>query len=491
MTFGAELDKAAAAAVCGWLAGGGNALAAEWIVGGVKTPATAVAGAAAALGLLALNYGCSFDPNGGLPVGDYFPEGCYKVVTGDRLVFGLTTGSDLWSPPFHEFISLVDTKRSGGYGTTYWRLTFKLANGTVDFVESARLLSEVARDKLWVLPGGTCVADGGKPVIGNLEPYTYIDATSNCTYVVEHQAWLMQPDKNARPVLKISPVLPSRASGGIISGCNFSPVLYVPPGGGGGGGGHIGPWDPTGPIGPNGEPWWWDVLQTALGGLAADLIKKIFGKFFEEKLDGITYRLVSACETDAQGEPIDRQVEVVIPQLPVFEAIEARLNALPLIDQGLKDFKQPVCSPHTAKPYIGRNISIQFRSAAVSPWGERPLRKGFRYRDPSLKPLEDHRTHWADFTWKSGPFMVISDGLDWGRPQVWAESEAEGKRVIAHAATIAGLDLKDAKHKWIVREINGVRENPVLEMRVHRDVHGLLWVAERNQSAGLPEVVAM
>jgi len=203
-----------------------------------------------------------------------------------------------------------------------------------------------------------------------------------------------------------------------------------------------------------------------------------------------TYKLTEQCRpNDPEYKP--RTFEVTAPGADSgIGVLSNRIDALAALLNAQLGLEQQVCREQGQQAFVGRNISIQFRSTEISPWGDRRLRKAFRYRDPSLKPLEDHRDHWATFTWKSGPFMVISEGLDWGRPQVWAESEAEGKRVLTHAATIAGLDLADPKHKWTVREVHGARENPVLEMRVHRDNKGLLWIAERNQSAGFPEVLA-
>jgi hypothetical protein len=165
------------------------------------------------------------------------------------------------------------------------------------------------------------------------------------------------------------------------------------------------------------------------------------------------------------------------------------LEAIVQLLQGLKDFKQPICVPKPPAALVGRNISIQFRSVGVSPFGEKELRKVFRYRDPSLKDLAEHANHWKDFEWESGPWMVISEGLVWGKPQVWAKSEAEGRRVLAHAAQISGVDLTAPSHRWRVHEAVGYRERPVMKMRVHRDVNGRLWIAERTGSDGLPMVL--
>jgi hypothetical protein len=246
------------------------------------------------------------------------------------------------------------------------------------------------------------------------------------------------------------------------------------------------PWQP-GPDGPNGEPWWWDMVKSAGGAVLGGLINRLIDKLLEEKAPAIVYRVVSVCETDAQGEPISQSREVAIPQLPVLDGLLARMDAMDVLMQGLKDFKQPICEPELQQAPTGRTINVRWRSEEASPYSGDRLRKLFRYRDQTGKDLSLHTEHWKDFHWLSGSWMVISTGLSWGKPQVWAGSEAEGKRVLAHAAQIAGVDLSSSKHKWVVREVTGLRANPVLRMRVDRSAQGTPWVTERDGPTGLPE----
>jgi hypothetical protein len=485
VSFAAALEQAAKEAVCGWLANGGNAVAATWIVNGAKTPATAVAGAAGMLGLLALNYGCNYDPNKSTGSSDLFNSPC--------------PGGTRWCARQDGHPSYGAWKNIVG-AVADWDWEGFNANGNPVFrnKSTGQLFQATDWKKALNCQVGygsqspTPVMCTGAPVVppGPIPDYTYTDPTTNCDYTVNFQGFLADGGGGAaRPIMKITAGGPAatRASGGIIGGCNFEPILHIP-GGGGGGGGITIPWTDL-PDLPGGEPWWWDIVKGAGGAVLGGLINRLIEKLLEEKAPAITYRLVSVCEKDAQGEAISQSREVSIPSLPMLNGLVARVDAMDNLMQGLKDFKQPICEPEPPAAPVGRNISLQFRSDGPSPYGEKPLRKAFRYRDPSLKDLEEHREHWKDFEWESGPWMVISDGLLWGKPRVWAKSEAEGRRVLTHAAQIAGMNLNSSSHRWVVREVDGYRERPVMKMRVHRDVNGRLWIAERTGSDGLPMVL--
>jgi hypothetical protein len=315
---------------------------------------------------------------------------------------------------------------------------------------------------------------------GNLAPYTYVDQTTNCSYKVEFLAWDQDAQGAVRPVVKISKPTTARASGGVIGGCNFDPVIYV---GGGGGGGLVIPWLP----GPDsdGQPWWVGAVQGAIGGAVAGAVDDALDRIFGVKLPATTYRLVSACETDAGGEPVSQSVETAIPELPIQEGIAARLDALVPITQGLKDFKQPVC--RTRPQLTGDWVTVNFLSDEPSPAGERPLRKVFRYRDQTSASQNDHVAHWEGFTWQAGPVMVVHKGASWGTPKVWAQTPAEGKRVIRHAAAIAGVDTEAQETAWIVSGASDPRYGQTGTMRVsHKG--GVFHVSKRPTASGLPLV---
>ncbi len=116
------------------------------------------------------------------------------------------------------------------------------------------------------------------------------------------------------------------------------------------------------------------------------------------------------------------------------------------------------------------------------------LVKRFRYRDQSGAQLEAHVAHWDSFRWEAGPVCVIHKGLEWGTPQVWAATAEEGKRVIRHAAEIAGVDLGDPRGNWVVTGSLNPRYGRAGEMAVRRLRGGFLAVTKRDGAAGLPDV---
>jgi hypothetical protein len=475
VSFAADIDAGLKSAVCGWLANGGNELLGMFVVNGLRTPASAVPSAAAGLGLLALNYGCNFDPNQG---GQVLARNCTKASPGG---YGTivrhwpdgSTSSETGGLPIAEFsVSPIDDKT---VQLSWTDTSGKVTSGGV--IWSPGTWFEL------VLTSGTCASTAPAP--GVSPPYTYVSPTTNCTYVIELEDWVVDDAGGVTPVVKVSPGAQARASGGVVGGCNFSPVIYVPPGGGGGGGGGDGttfPYNP-GPDGPDGEPWWWDVVKGVIGSVIGAAINRMIDKLLEQKVPATVYRLVSVCETDAQGEAISQSREVQIPSLPVLDALVARADAMDDLMQGLKDFKQPICPP--VKPQLtGDFYTVSFQSVAPSPVSKTRLRKYFRYRDQSYRPHIEHTQHWEHFEWDAGPVIVVSKGLPWGTPKVWAASAEEGKRVIRHAADIAGVDLDDPKHKWIVTYSDDPRYGKPGRMRVDTKGGEIVRVTTRSGPSG-------
>jgi hypothetical protein len=451
----------------------------------VLTPGGQVPSLAAGLGLLALNYGCSYDPAGGV---SFQYTGCQKASPGGRVkMFWYLNGSKVGqlAGDATEIVSF----RWETYGSGYrWWLTQKEPDG----INHDYTFSNINNPGGTVsfkseLISGTCALNyGGTPTAPAV--YRYTDTTTNCIYNVEHLAWEVLPGGEVVPIVKISSGTPQQlASGGVISGCNFSPVVYRGPGGpGGGGGGGNGPfaipWNP-GPNDPNGNPWWVSALQGAIGGAVGFLVRSLLEQYFGKKAPANVYRLVSVCETNQAGEAISQSRERSIAEQPILDGLLSRVDALTVLMQGLKDFKQPICPPQ--KPtYSGESVTVRFVSDAVSPQGHDVLRKTFSYLDQSARPLEDHTDHWADFSWEAGPVCVIHKGGPWGVPQVWAATADEGKRVIRHAGTVAGVD-PDAVGSWIVTGSADSRYGVKGTMRVMRRA-GAICVSKRIGPSGLP-----
>jgi len=488
MTFAEDLDAALKTAVCGWLANGGNVLLGQVVLNGLRTPASAVPAAAAGLGLLALNANCSFDPDAGVP-GPSVVTGCLEASTG-FLELGYYDENGGFAVPGGRQLRKVESVTGGtgtcppGHSSFTWRAV--QTNGSRWDVDNLCIAASSLVSRLSA--GGTCAYQAPDVQPGVNPPVTYVSPTTNCTYVVDHEAWVVGDDGNVSPVVKISAGDPAaRASGGVIGGCNFDPVIVIGGPGGPGGpvGPYYGPWNP-GPDGPDGTPWWWPIATTAIGNLIAAGIRALVNELLEEREPGRVYRIVSVCEKDANGDPISQSREVTIPTLPLLNAAVARLDAIEVLLQGVKDFKQPVCGllPATRS---GEPVTVTFQSDGVSPVSGNSLVKMFKYFDQTGKSLEEHAAHWKGFTWQAGDVVVSAFGTALGKPQVWAASEAEGRRVIEHAASVAGVDLVGASWK-AVTPANPRYGLPGL-MRV-KDYGGYLWVTKRPDPSGSPELAA-
>jgi hypothetical protein len=442
---------------------------------------------AAGLGLLALNYGCSFNPNDtGVASGS--PTGCYEASAGGYFNIERWLNSSFVGNFIGDVrkINSVTSSQGGVVGGNPWfRVTVNYIDrygvtksGSYDISPS----SEQARN---TLKAGTCVSTGGTAT-GSLPTYKYTDTTTNCTYNVEFKAWARDEFGTITPVVKISPGATALASGGIVGGCNFQPVLYAGRGSGGRGGGgggydQVWTWQDL-PNDPDGNPWWKRLLEIALPAVTGQIVAEIFRQLFKQNVAGRVYRIRSVCETNDQGEAVDQAREAVIPDMALLQGAIARLDALEYIMQGLKDFKQPTCNSRPT--YSGTPVTVRFQSDAPSPAGERPLRKHLRYRDTLGNPLEVHTDHWVNFEWDAGPVIVQHAGGPWGVCQVWAASVDEGKRVIRHAGVVAGVD-PDAQGRWIISGSADPRYGQTGRMRVERR-SGAICVSSRPGPSGLP-----
>jgi hypothetical protein len=113
-------------------------------------------------------------------------------------------------------------------------------------------------------------------------------------------------------------------------------------------------------------------------------------------------------------------------------------------------------------------------------------RKRLGYRDQGGASQAQHVAHWEGFTFEGGPWRVVLSGR-WGQPQVWAASAAEGKRVLLHAAAIAGYNPSaDPTATWEVVEITNGRHPAGKVFGVRQTAYGP-QVSKREGPEGFPD----
>jgi hypothetical protein len=218
-----------------------------------------------------------------------------------------------------------------------------------------------------------------------------------------------------------------------------------------------------------------------------DLIEPLWG-LIQGMLDAGGYELSSRCVPDGEpGSPSDPLTWNWGPSLTPFAGLENRLGAIAGMLQGSKDLPQPTCKGPRVE---GEWVSINFESIAPSPQGQKRLRKIFRYRDQQAQGLESHVDHWRDFTWQAGDVIVVHKGGVWGVPKVWAASVDEGKRVIRHAAAIAGVDLEAPGSQWVVSRSGDPRYGMAGEMQIMRGRDGLWMISKRDGPSGPAQYLA-
>jgi hypothetical protein len=417
------------------------------VVNGLRVPGAQVPSAAAGLGLLALNYGCNFNQSNTGPVDPNAYTGCKEASSGTLTIWRTVNGvRSSWYTNVKRVVN-IGRIGTGGGGTPIWTYDFYLEGGVHIYQAQGALAGWTGCDGT-INAGGVCAnaATGMPPATGNLPPAN-VTTGANCQLTVNFDSWLVGGDGSVRPVVKISPAaggLGARASGGIVGGCNFPPMTVVGGGGDGTGPPWITPWQPT-PSPDGGKPWWLDLLEKGVDAGVRWAIFQGLDELFGPKLPGATYRLQSACEVDAEGEPLDRSVEVVIPPGKLGAALAERLDALADIAQGLKDFRQPVCYPKRPR---GAGVTVHFAEDPNTQQQPRRVEKRLSYKDPLQRGDAFHQNHWAGFTWDAGPVTCTCRGTELGQVSVWAASEAEGRRVIAHAGAAAGVDVDGPSAVW-------------------------------------------
>jgi hypothetical protein len=96
------------------------------------------------------------------------------------------------------------------------------------------------------------------------------------------------------------------------------------------------------------------------------------------------------------------------------------------------------------------------------------LEKKLSYRLPvdemgesaALLAMQDH---WRDFTWQTGPVVVKWLSSSWPQVQVWASSEAEGRRVVRHA--LSHMQAPETDGDWQYATVTDARYGRITQVR--------------------------
>lgn len=200
-------------------------------------------------------------------------------------------------------------------------------------------------------------------------------------------------------------------------------------------------------------------------------------------LNPVTYKLDAGCTWNEEtGEydtttyyDIEQQDDGILGLARRMDELAKMIN-----DSGL--IKYTTCG--SKHHYQGDPVTIAWISEEPSSDSPLRLRKRTGYRSKSDRDSKQLQEYFADFTWEAGPVCVRHTGAWWGDPQIWASTEAEGKRVLRHIAGEAGLD-PDQAGRWAVSSSRNPRYGMTGTMHVRR-LEGYPWVSRRQGSNMLP-----
>ena len=371
------------------------------------------------------------------------------------------------------------------------QITWRTTDGTTPYTVAAYFTyytEEEAREaavRIRPLAGQSCKfgPDNPAPYPPDFHnPIQYTDPNTNCTYNITPQGFVTESaGGQAGFVMKIeSAPAGTKAGGSIVGGCNFSPTLvYQSPGGDPP---TTVPWNPDWPDWDGGGiPPWLTTLINAAGGVPGTIITNLINQLFDTQYPSGTREIYAACNYKQDGSP--ETFSVTFPQENYQNRVLTSLNAIVDFQQQILLWKTPTCSGG-GQSVTGDPVTINWISDEFSGTSGDRVQKLLTYFDQSGKTQAEHQGHWKDFSWQAGPVIVSVNDVPLGKPQVWAASEAEGKRVINHAAAISGVDMSNAS--WLVTSPRSSRFGLSGTMRVKVSDKGSLWVTKRDGPFGLP-----
>jgi hypothetical protein len=493
--FSTSMGGAANAALCQILSTYGDA-APLLITMALAEPTPVGEGIAAgsALAAAAAQFGCTWDPAQPGPTEPNPTQGCTEFSTGNGILVIQPNGTPVYGSPIVSYKIQDAGLTPQGDPSYYWWVQL-VQNGP--FIQQTPNVTLPAGNWLELIPneGAICAGPPAPPTVPvQPDPIDIVDPNTNCNLTVNFLGFATGATGVPGPVVQVQPTATKRTGGGVISGCNFDPVIvYQPPpgdpggggggtGGGGGGGGPIitpVPDNPS-PTNPD-DPWWGDLIKGAVSGAVAGAVEEALEKLLEQKYPASSRTISAPCEVKEDGSP--ETYTINFPEENFNNRVITALDAIVDFQQQFALWKTPSCDC-IPKPQKGDAVTINWVSDEYSAAGGNRIRKLLTYFDQNGTTLEATVSHWRDFTWSAGPVVVSPLDSDIGRPQVWASTEAEGKRVIQHAASIAGVDLTNTK--WLVSASRSARYGQPGLMRVHRSNDGLLGITKRGGPSGLP-----
>jgi hypothetical protein len=212
-------------------------------------------------------------------------------------------------------------------------------------------------------------------------------------------------------------------------------------------------------------------------------LARILWDLLNSRTAGTTYTLTAPCDLGPDGNPLVH--EVTIPDLGNQDALVERVDALAELLGVHQQWKQRICVGSKGTN-LGAFVTVRFRSMDPSPGSRMPVRKELHYRDATGATEADHIAHWLPFEWQAGPAITESRGASWGVVQVWALNHQEGRRVIQHAAAIAGVDLTVKDHLWVESTPRSSRFGQTGRMRVEHTIDNRPCISKRSGSSGTP-----
>jgi hypothetical protein len=193
-------------------------------------------------------------------------------------------------------------------------------------------------------------------------------------------------------------------------------------------------------------------------------------------LGGTQYKLTGICEDVEENQP-QPEFEYKTDGGAYYSELASRIDQLALMLQKHLELRTPTCA--NKRPELkGDWVTTRWKSDEVMEHSGTRLRKLFRYRSQSTRTLPELSEYWRAFTWRAGNVCVFHKGAWWGTPQVWAETEEEGRRVIRFAAAEAGID-PDQVGQWGTSGSRSPRYGVSGTMRIQMH-QGFPWVASRD-----------